>query len=58
LAAIAYAPRPSRHALSRDGSVRFRFDDNLNRSVAELFSIRGHDMAMVCDQKLGGALDG
>ena len=37
--------------------MRFKLDENLSRSVAEMFRTRGHDVMTVRDQKLQGASD-
>jgi hypothetical protein len=37
--------------------VRFKLDENLSRSVAELFRAAGHDVATVREQQLHGAPD-
>jgi hypothetical protein len=37
--------------------VRFKLDENLSRSVAELFRGAGHDVATVREQQLHGAPD-
>jgi hypothetical protein len=37
--------------------VRFKLDENLGRSVAELFHGAGHDITTVPKQRLQGALD-
>jgi hypothetical protein len=37
--------------------MRFKLDENLSRSVAELFRVRGHDVMTVRDQQLEGASD-
>jgi predicted nuclease of predicted toxin-antitoxin system len=37
--------------------MRFKLDENLSRSVAELFRAAGHDVMTVGDQQLRGAAD-
>jgi hypothetical protein len=37
--------------------VRFKLDENLSRSVAELFRGAGHDVTTVREQQLHGAPD-
>jgi len=37
--------------------MRFKLDENLSRSVAEMFRTRGHDVMTVRDQELQGASD-
>jgi hypothetical protein len=37
--------------------VRFKLDENLSRSVAELFRAAGHDVVTVREQRLQGAPD-
>jgi predicted nuclease of predicted toxin-antitoxin system len=37
--------------------MRFKLDENLSRSIAEIFRTRGHDVMTVRDQELQGASD-